>query len=99
MEDNKISFWIKNRLFEIEEQDEDLLTAAILEHTETYTVPVILEDRIIYAPFESDRNQLFQRHGGYRRYLAKHTPKIKDVLSTIKELTNGENRRHDFATA
>lgn len=99
MQDNKITFWIKNKLFEIDEQDDDLLTAAILEHTETYTFPVILEDRIIYAPFETDRDKLFQQHGGYRRYLAKHTPKIKDVLSTIKELTNGENRRHELVAA
>lgn len=98
-QDNLISFWIGNKNFSIETpEDNELLTAALLEYTETYTYPVILEDRIIYAPFQFDRDQLFQRHGGYKRHLSSNAGAIKKLIETINKGTNGENRR-DVASA
>lgn len=86
MQDNLISFSIGNKLFQVDSTDEDTLTAAILEFTETYTFPVLMEDKIIYAPKETDRDAMYRHHGGYRRFLSAHTPKVKEVIKTIKQV-------------
>jgi hypothetical protein len=94
LNDNLISFSIGNKLFQVDSTDEDTLTASILEFTETYTFPVLMEDRIIYAPFEYDRDVMYTHHGGYRRFLSAHSPKVRESMKTIKEVTN-DNRRYD----